>query len=73
MAVLDLLQKAGDANFDEFVEIARRDGEKFHALEDRIARIARFFQHALVELQPGDVPVENQLRIWITIASHAYL
>jgi hypothetical protein len=58
-AVFDLLQKACDAHFDEFVQIARSDSEKFHALEERILGVARFFQYALVELQPGKMTIQK--------------
>ena len=64
LAVFHLLQKTGDANFDEFVQVARRDREKLHALEHGIARVVRFFQHSLVELQPGEMAVENSLWVW---------
>jgi hypothetical protein len=58
-AVFDLLQEACDAHFDEFVQIARSDSEKFHALEERILGVARFFQYALVELQPGKMAIQK--------------
>ena len=37
IAVFDLLQHACQADFDELVQIAGGDGEKFHPLEQRIA------------------------------------
>ena len=36
VAVFNTLQEAGDADFDKFVEIAGGDGQKLHALEQRI-------------------------------------
>ena len=35
--VLDFLQKAGDADFHELIEVVRGDGQKLHALQQRIA------------------------------------
>ena len=70
ISLLDLLQEAGEANFDELVEIARGDGQEFHALEERIRGIARFFEHALVELQPREVAIQRTARgrgcEWVT-------
>lgn len=62
-ALFDLLEKAGDANFDEFIEIVRCDGEEFDALKKRVARVARFLQHATIELQPLNVAIEVVTRI----------
>ena len=59
VSLLDLLQEAGEADLDELVEIARGDGQEFHALEERIRRIARFFENALVELQPREVAIQE--------------
>ena len=63
VSLLDLLQEAGEAHLDEFVEIARGDGQEFHALEERVRRIARLFEHALVELQPREVAIQKQLAV----------
>ena len=60
VAVLDLLQHAGDANLDELVQVAGGDREKLHALEQRIGRVAGLFENALVELQPGEMAVEEK-------------
>jgi hypothetical protein len=54
VAVLDLLEQAGDADLDEFVKIAGGDGEKFNALKDRVVGVASLFEDSLVELQPGE-------------------
>lgn len=62
--MFDLLKETGDTNFDEFVEIVRRDGEEFDALEKRVAGVARFLQHATIELQPLDVAVEVVTRVF---------
>ena len=62
-ALLGLLQKAGDANFYEFVEIVGGNGQELHPLEQRIRRIVGLFEHAAVELQPRKVPVDIESRI----------
>jgi hypothetical protein len=50
------------ADFNVLVEIRPRDGEKLHALQQRIRRVLSFFQHAPVELHPGVVPaIEKRL------------
>lgn len=62
-AVLGLLQKSSEADFDELVQIIRGYGEKFYALEQRILGVERFFEDALIELQPGDVAIEEKARV----------
>ena len=62
-ALFGLLQQAGQADFHEFVQIAGGDGQKFHALEKGIVGVERLFQHPAIELHPGKVPVEKQVRI----------
>ena len=47
LSMLHLLQQAGDAHFHELVQVARRNREEFHALEQGIARVVRFFQNSL--------------------------
>jgi hypothetical protein len=51
--LLSLLEEPGYADFDKFIEIAGRYRQKFHAFEQRIARVGSFFEHAAVKLQPG--------------------
>ena len=57
-AMFDILQETRNANFHEFVQIVGGDGQEFYAFEQRIAAVARFFQHALVERHPLQVAVE---------------
>jgi hypothetical protein len=58
------LEDSGDADLDELVEVARGDGEKFDALEERVGGVVGFFQNAAVELEPpagaGEVLVERR-------------
>ncbi len=55
--------QAGDAHVEEFVQVALRDGEKPHPFKQRIALIARLFQHAVVERQPAQLAVREVLGI----------
>jgi hypothetical protein len=71
--VVNLLDHGGNADFEELVEVAGRDGEKLEALEKRVAAVLGLFEHAAVELQPGRVAVEVILRIIERRACHGYL
>jgi hypothetical protein len=48
--MLHLLQNSGHPHFDELIQIAGRDREKFQAFQKRIVLVARLFEHAFVEL-----------------------
>ena len=62
VSVLDALHQPGLADFDVLVEIRPRDGEKLHALQQRIRWVFSLLQHAPVELHPGVVPaIEKRL------------
>ena len=61
VAVLDALQDAGDADFDELIQVAGRNGEELDPLQQRIGGVLRLFQHPLVELQPGLVAAEEEV------------
>ena len=50
--------EAGDADHEEFVEIVGRDRQEADALEQRMLRVARFLEHAPVESEPAQLPVE---------------
>ena len=73
IAVLHLLQDAGHAHLHELVQVARRDREKLHPLEQRISLIARLFQHSFVELHPRMVPVEDVLWVRYIVVFHDVL
>ena len=55
----DLLFHAGDADFEELVEVRAADAKELHPLEQRGFRIERLVQDPLVELQPAQFPVEK--------------
>jgi hypothetical protein len=60
-AELDLLLEAGDADFEELVEVARDDAEEAQALEQRHAARRRPGQNAPVEGEQRELPVEEML------------
>ena len=59
VAVFNLLQYGGDADFKEFIEIAGRNGQKFQAFQQRIAFVARFLEHTAIEGEPRNISVEK--------------
>lgn len=69
-ALFDFLKEAGDTDFYEFVQIVCGDGEKLDALEKWVARVARFFQNAAIELQPLDVAIEVVTRVFECDSCH---
>ena len=53
---------AGDADHEEFVEIAVGDRQEPHPLEERVSRVACLFEDALVKGEPGQLAIEKSLR-----------
>ena len=49
----------GDPDHEELVEVAGEDREEAGPLEQRHARVRGELEHPLVELQPGDLAVEE--------------
>ena len=62
-AFADLAGEPGHANHEELVEIGSRDRQEAHPFEQRMACILQFLQHAAVELQPGELAVDETVRI----------
>ena len=58
----ELLQDGRDAHHEELVEVGAGDGEELDALEQRVRRILRLRQDALVERQPAQLAVDEQRR-----------
>ena len=50
--------EAGDSDHEEFVEVAGRDRQEPHPLEQRVGRIRRLLEHAAIERQPAELAVE---------------
>ena len=55
----DLLLEPGDADLEQLVEVRTGDAEKFDALQQWRGGIQRFVQHALVEFQPAQLPIDE--------------
>ena len=58
-----LVAQAGDAHHEELVEVVGVNREETHALEQRQRLVARFVQHAVVELEPAQLLVDVETRI----------
>ncbi len=50
-----------DALHVKLIKVAGKDGEKTHALQQRHATILRQFQHACIEVEPGQFTVKERL------------
>ena len=57
----DLADQAGDADHEELVEIVGRDRQEPQLLEQRMVLVRGLLQHAPVELQPGQLAVDEAL------------
>ena len=53
--------QAGDADHEEFVEIAGGDRKEAQPLQEGVFRVARLLQHAPVEGEPAQLPIEIAL------------
>ena len=51
---LDLLLEARDADHEELVEVGAVDRDELQPLEQRVALVERFFEDAIVELEPRE-------------------
>ena len=56
-----LALEAGDADHEEFVEVVGRDREEAHPFEQRMGDVLGLFQHAAVEMEPGQLPIDEAL------------
>jgi hypothetical protein len=65
-----LLQQAAHADLKKFVQIAGGDSQKFHAFEQRIAKIPGFFEHAPIKFQPRFFAVEEGGAIAQSLPDH---
>jgi len=54
---LHLVVQAGDAHHEELVLVRRPDGEELGALEQRHLLVLGQLEHAVVEVEPGELPV----------------
>ena len=58
-AGVDAALETGHADHEELVEVAREDRGERGALDDRDVFVLRQFEHALVELEPAQLTVEE--------------
>lgn len=58
-ALGDFLMEETDAFHEEFVGVAGVDGEEFDAFEEGRAGVEGFVEDAVVEVEPGEVAVEE--------------
>ena len=68
---LDLLVQPRDPDHEELVEVRVEDREELDPLEQRPARVERFLEHAPVEGQPRDLPVEVERVVVETVVGGA--
>ena len=60
-ADLDTLLQRSDANLEELIEIRAGDAQKTQPLEQRHGRVQGHRQHALVELELAEFPIDVQV------------
>ena len=72
VAVFNALQDAGYADFYEFIEIAGRDGQKLHALEQRVRLVLRLFEHPAIETQPRLIAANEKILMGISHIRHIW-
>jgi hypothetical protein len=51
------------ADHEEFVEVRAENSQKFYALEQRPAWVARLIEHSFVEGQPGQLATQEELPV----------
>ena len=60
---LHLLQQAGHANLEEFVQVVGHNGEEFYAFQKGIEVVLGLLKHPPVKAEPGDFPICIKLRL----------
>lgn len=68
----DLLFKAGDANFEKFVEIRAGDAEKLYPLQQWRLWIYGLVKDALIEFEPTQLPIEEEVRRTRTVLRQSH-
>ena len=61
--LVELGLQAGDADLEELVEVRRADRQEPEPLEQRVGGVARLFEHALVEVEPAQLAVDEPARL----------
>ena len=62
--------QAGHADEEELVQIRTDDGQELHPLQQRHVVGQPFPQHAVVELQPAQLAVDEQFRRFQVVLAH---
>ena len=62
VALLDRVLQPRHAHHEELVEVRRHDRRELRALEQRVRLVGGLFRHPLVEGEPGELAVEEELR-----------
>jgi hypothetical protein len=52
--------QAAHANHEKFVGVGRGDGQKLQPFQRRNGSVARLFQHAEVEFNPAQFPIQEE-------------
>ena len=60
---VELRLQPGDADLEELVEVRRADRQEPQPLEQRVRRVARLFEHALVEIEPAQLAIDEPARV----------
>ena len=58
-AGLLLLLETRNADFKKFIQVGADDAEKLQAFQKRVGLVKRLVKHALVELQPAQLAVDE--------------
>ena len=64
-AACQQLLESRDPHHEEFVQIGRHDALEFAALGQRDVRVTRFLQDAPVEFQPGQLAIDEVVRLHV--------
>jgi len=59
---LDLLFKASYADLEELIEIGTGDAEELNPFKERVLRVQRLIENALVEFQPAQFSIDEMSR-----------
>ena len=62
MPARNFFRMRGDAHHEELVEVGAGDRQELDALEQRMRRVLRLGEHALVELEPAQLAIDVQRR-----------
>jgi phosphoribosylanthranilate isomerase len=63
-AFVELTPQQRDSHHEELIEVRADDRQELETLEQRHARVLRFFEHAMVELEP------RQLTVHVGVVGH---